>query len=67
MMFIVQGKPRAPEGIVKRVEATREKALEAGMDFQGDGFPFVTIVADGKVYTLDEFAKTSDQSDGALN
>jgi hypothetical protein len=65
MMFIVQGKPREPEGIVKRIRATRKEALEAAIDFQCHGLPFVTIVADGRVYSLDEFAETSDALDGA--
>ena len=50
-MFIVQGKPREPEGIVKVTKATREDALEAANDFLNQGMPFVTIVADGRVYT----------------
>jgi hypothetical protein len=57
-MFIVQGKPREPEGIVKVTKATREEALQAASDLLKEGMPFVTIVADGRVYTLEEFATT---------
>ena len=58
MVFIVQGKPREPKGIVKVTKATREDALEAANDFLNQGIPFVTIVADGRVYTAEEFALT---------
>jgi hypothetical protein len=50
-VFIVQGKPRGPEGIVKVTRATREEALATAKEFP-DQFPFVTIVADGRVYTV---------------
>jgi hypothetical protein len=56
--FIVQGKHREPEGIVKVTKATREDALVAANDFLNQGMPFVTIVADGRVYTVEEFALT---------
>jgi hypothetical protein len=58
MMFIVQGKPREPEGIEKATADCREEALETASDFLNRGFPFVTVVADGRVYTVDEFAMT---------
>src|SRR4051794_20566669 len=58
LVFIVQGKPREPEGIVKVTKATREDALQAANDFLNQGMPFVTIVADGRVYTVEEFALT---------
>jgi hypothetical protein len=58
MMFIVQGKPREPEGIVKVTKDTRTDALETANDFLNQGFPFVTIVGDGRVYTVEEFALT---------
>jgi len=58
VVFIVQGKPREPEGIVKVTKATREDALQAANDFLNQGMPFVTIVADGRVYTVQEFALT---------
>jgi hypothetical protein len=58
MVFIVQGKPREPEGIVKVTKTTRRDALEAANDFLNQGIPFVTIVADGRVYTAEEFALT---------
>ena len=58
MVFIVQGKPREPEGIVKVTKTTRRDALEAANDFLSQGIPFVTIVADGRVYTAEEFALT---------
>ena len=57
-MFIVQGKPREPEGIVKVTKDTRKDALEAANEFLNRGFPFVTIVGDGRVYTVEEFALT---------
>jgi hypothetical protein len=57
-MFIVQGKPRSPEGIVKVVKATRAEALEAANHFLAKGTPFVTVVADGRIYTVTEFAET---------
>src|SRR5690242_13337336 len=37
MVFIVQGKPRQPEGIVKVTKATREDALQAANDFLNQG------------------------------
>ena len=57
-MFIVQGKPREPEGIERVTTNTRQEALEAAKDFLKQGLPFVTIVGDGRVYTVDEFAMT---------
>jgi hypothetical protein len=58
MAFIVQGKPREPEGIVKVIRQTRKEALEVANDFLNEGIPFVTIVGDGRVYTVKEFATT---------
>jgi hypothetical protein len=55
-VFIVQGKPREPEGIVKVTRTTRKDALETANDFLKQGIPFVTIIADGRVYTVEEFA-----------
>ena len=55
-MFIVQGKPREPEGIVKVTRTTRKDALETANVFLKQGIPFVTIIADGRVYTVEEFA-----------
>ena len=57
-MFIVQGKPREPEGIVKVTKTSRADALKAALEFLDQGMPFVTIVADGHVYTAEEFAVT---------
>jgi hypothetical protein len=57
-MFIVQGKPREPEGIEKAIAHSREEALQTASDFLNRGLPFVTVVADGRVYTVDEFAMT---------
>ena len=57
-MFIVQGKPREPEGIVKVTTKTQKEALEAAIKFLDQGMPFVTVVADGRVYTVQEFALT---------
>ncbi len=58
MAFIVQGKPREPEGIERVVKDTRPEALESASDFLERGFPFVTVVGDGRVYTVEEFART---------
>jgi hypothetical protein len=58
MVFIVQGKPRQPEGIVKVTKDTRKDALETANDFMIQGIPFVTIIADGRIYTVEEFAMT---------
>jgi hypothetical protein len=58
MPFIVQGKPREPEGIVKVTKETRKDALETANDFLNQGLPFVTIIADGRVYSAEEFALT---------
>ena len=65
MVFIVQGKPREPEGIVKVTRATRKDALQTANEFLNQGIPFVTIIADGRVYTVEEFAMTIiDEEDG---
>jgi hypothetical protein len=32
--------------------------LETANEFLNEGFPFVTIVGDGRVYTVKEFATT---------
>ena len=53
-----QGKPREPEGIIKVTKDTRKDALETANEFLNRGFPFVTIVGDGRVYTVEEFAQT---------
>jgi hypothetical protein len=60
-VFIVQGKPRGPEGILKVVKATREEAFQAARDLLG-GMAFVTIIADSRVYTMEEFALTIDEA-----
>lgn len=57
-MFIVQAKPREAEGIVKVVKDTRNDALQAAKDFLDQGLPFVSIIGDGQVYTVEEFALT---------
>ena len=57
-MYIVQGKPWEAEGIVKVVKASREDALQTARDFLYQGLPFVTIIGDGCVYTVEEFALT---------
>ena len=58
MVFIVQGKPRRPEGIVKVIKATRQEAVQAANGLFQQGMAFVTIIADGRVYTVEEFALT---------
>ena len=65
-MFIVQGKPREPEGIIKVVKETRSDALATANEFFKQGMPFVTVIADGRVYTAEEFALTL-QSDEDRN
>ena len=57
-MFIVQGKPRKPEGIIKVIKETRPEALEAARDLLDNGMVVVTVIADGRVYTVEEFALT---------
>ena len=57
-MFIVQGKPREPDGIIKVVKETRSDALATANEFFKQGMPFVTVIADGRVYTAEEFART---------
>jgi hypothetical protein len=55
-MYIVQCQPDTPHGATKITTATREAALEAANDFLNLKMPFVTITADGRVYTAEEFA-----------
>jgi hypothetical protein len=57
-MFIVQGKPRSPEGILKVIKQTRHEAMHAANDLLAGGMAFVTIIAEGRVYTVEEFALT---------
>ena len=57
-MFIVQGKPREPDGIIKVVKETRSDALATAEELFKQGMPFVTVIADGRVYTAEEFALT---------
>jgi len=56
MTFIVQGKPRSPAGILRVVKQTRQEAMEAAIDLRDNGMAFVTIIAEGRVYTIEEFA-----------
>jgi len=58
MTFIVQGKPREPEGIVKVVAETRKEALQAARDLLNQGMVVVTVIGDGRVYTVEEFVLT---------
>ena len=62
-MFIVQGKPPEPEGIVKVVAKTRLEALRAANNLLKQGMAAVTIIADGRVYTVGEFALTLNERD----
>ena len=62
-MFIVQGKPPEPEGIVKVVAKTRLEALRAANNLLKQGMVVVTVIADGRVYTVGEFALTLNESD----
>jgi hypothetical protein len=58
MVFIVQAKPWKPDGIEKVKATTRKEALQAATEFLRRQFPAVTVVADGRVYTVEEFTKT---------
>ena len=58
MVFIVQGKPRSPEGILKVIKETRQEAMQAATDLLDHGMAFVTIIAEGRIYTVEEFALT---------
>ena len=58
MAFIVQGKPRSPGGILKVIKETRQEAMQAATDLLENGMAFVTIIADGRVYTVVEFSLT---------
>ena len=55
-MFIVRGKPDEPAGSVSVIKETRRDALETANDFLSQGIPFVTIIADDRTYTVEEFA-----------
>jgi hypothetical protein len=57
-LFIVQGKPREAAGIVKVIKETRTDALRAAQDLLDGDMPFVTIIGDGLVYSIEEFALT---------
>jgi hypothetical protein len=57
-VFIVQAKPREAEGILKVIKNNRRDALQAAKDFLDQGLPFVSIIGDGHVYTIEEFALT---------
>jgi hypothetical protein len=57
-MFIVQCRPPTSDGAAKINAATRKAAMEAANDFLDLEMPFVTISADGRVYTAEEFATT---------
>ena len=62
-MFIVQAKPREPEGIIKVVKETRSDALATANEFFKQGMPFVTVIADGRVYSAEEFARTLEKDE----
>ena len=57
-MFIVQCQSHRPAGPTKITTATRKAALEAANDFLNLKMLFVTISADGRIYTAEEFATT---------
>ena len=58
MVIIVQAKPWKPDGIEKVIAATRKEALQTATEILRRKFPVVTVVADGRVYTVEEFAQT---------
>jgi hypothetical protein len=43
---------------VKVVKEGRSDALQIAKEFLDQGLPFVTIIGDGRVYTVEEFALT---------
>ena len=43
---------------MKVVEETRTNALWAARDLLGRGMVVVTVIGDGRVYTVEEFART---------
>ena len=49
---------RSPEGILKVIKETRQEAMQAATDLLENGMAFVTIIAEGRVYTVEEFALT---------
>ena len=57
-MFIVQCRSRTPAGPVKITTATRKAALEAANDLVNQKMLSVTISADDRIYTAEEFATT---------
>ena len=57
-VFIVEGKPREAEGIVKIIKESRHDALQVAKDFLEQGLPFVSIIGDDHVYTIEEFSLT---------
>jgi hypothetical protein len=58
-MFIVQCRPPTPDAAAKINAATRKAAMEAANDFLNLEMPFVTISADGRVYSVEEFATST--------
>jgi hypothetical protein len=65
MVIIVQAKPWKPDGIEKVIAATRKETLQAATEILRRKFPVVTVVADGRVYTVEEFAKTMVDAEAA--
>ena len=51
-------KPRRPAGILKVIKETRQEALQAASELLGRGMVLVTVIADGRVYTMEEFRLT---------
>ena len=62
-VFIVQGKPLEPAGSIRVVKQTRKDAIETAKDLLDQGIPFVSIIADGRFYTAEEFALTTINED----
>ena len=58
IVFIIQGKPRTPGGIIKVLKENRPAALEAARDLLDKEIVMVTIIGDGRVYTVEGFART---------
>jgi hypothetical protein len=65
MVIIVQAKPWKPDGIEKVIATTRKEAFQAATEILRRKFPVVTVVAHGRVYTVEEFAKTMVDAEAA--
>jgi hypothetical protein len=58
IVYIVQGIPLTPERNIEVMSETRPAALKAACDLLDNGMIMVTIIGDGRVYTVQELAHT---------